>query len=266
MSTATAPSVLYDVRDHVACVTLNRPYAANAVDLGLARHLRDAVLRADGDPDARVVLLSGAGKIFCAGGDLTAMAAAPDRPAFLAELAATAHSAVRAMHDLSKPLIAAVQGSVAGVGFSLALGADMVIAARSAAFITAYTSVGLTPDGGLSWLLPRAIGQQRALELLMTSRPLPADQAQALGIVSDVRDDTDLAEAARAVAARLAARPAHALGQARRLVRSSWAHTLDEHLDVEADTITRVSAGPEAAELIAGFVDRACARSEERTR
>jgi 2-(1,2-epoxy-1,2-dihydrophenyl)acetyl-CoA isomerase len=265
MSTPTAPPVRYDVRDHIAYVTLDRPNAANAVDLELARQLRDAVLRADQDPDARAVLLAGAGKVFCAGGDLAAMAAAPDRPAFLAELAAAAHGAVRAMNGLSKPLIAAVQGSAAGIGFSFALGADLVIAARSATFVTAYTSVGLTPDGGLSWLLPRAVGQQRALELLMTSDPLPAEQAQALGLVSDVWDDADLAEAAHAVAARLAARPAHALGEARRLVRSSWAHTLDEHLDVEAGTISRVSAGPEAAELIAGFAARTRARSGERT-
>ncbi|WP_369227933.1 enoyl-CoA hydratase/isomerase family protein [Streptomyces sp. R39] len=259
-------SVLYEVHGGVAHVTLHRPHVSNAIDVDLARSLDEAIRRADADPAAGAVLLSGTGRVFCAGGDIAAMNAASDRPAFLASLATAAHGAVRAMEALTKPLVAAVQGTAAGAGFSFVLGADIVLAGRSAKFVTAYTSIGLTPDGGLSWLLPRAVGQQRALELLMTSAPLDAERAQTLGIVNRVCDDPDVAGTAHDLAVRLAARPTRALGEARRLVRSSWAHTLEAHLDQEAETIARVSAGDEAAALMARFLDRPSARSEGRVR
>lgn len=249
-------TVKYDVRDHVAEIALNRPDASNAIDLQTARALHAAVDRAAADDDARAVLLRGEGRRFCAGGDLAAIAAAPDRPAFLTTLAGAAHDAVRAFDALPKPVVAAVQGAAAGIGFSLALGADLVIAGESARFVTAYTTVGLTPDGGLSWLLPRVAGQRRAAELILTSRPVGAQEAQATGIVSDVTADDEILSAARAAAAGLAQRPAHALGAARRLVRSSWGSTLEEHLDTEAATIARSSAEEETAALITGFLKR----------
>lgn len=266
MSTArpsTAPSransrdvVEYDVREHVAEITLNRPDVSNALDLETVRRLHAAVLRAASDDDARVVLLRGEGPRFCAGGDLAAMAAAPDRPGFLATLAGAAHDAVRALDALPKPVVAAVHGAAAGMGFSLALGSDLVVAGESARFVTAYTTVGLTPDGGLSWLLPRIVGQRRASELILTSRPVGAREAQSLGIVSDITGDEGVLAAARAAAGGLAARPAHALGAARKLVRSSWGSSLEEHLDREAATIARSSAAEETAALISGFLNQ----------
>jgi 2-(1,2-epoxy-1,2-dihydrophenyl)acetyl-CoA isomerase len=262
-STGIAPAsavpsdvVLYEVVGRVAEVTLNRPEVSNAVDLDVARHLRRAVDQAVSDSAVDVLLLRGAGRLFCGGGDLAAMRAAPDRPAFLASLANAAHEAVRAIHALEKPVVAAVQGAAAGIGFSLVVAADLVVAGESARFVTAYTSLGLTPDGGLSWLLPRAIGERRAVELLLTSDPLDAARAQAFGIVSEICCDDDVLPRSRATAARLAARPTHALGAARRLVRTSWGHTLEEHLDTEAQAIARASATDEAAALIAGFLDR----------
>ncbi|MGW1675364.1 enoyl-CoA hydratase/isomerase family protein [Streptomyces sp. NPDC002324] len=266
-SAATARPVLYEVCDRLARVTLNRPLVSNAVDVDLARGLADAMRRADTDDRVDVVLLMGAGRIFCAGGDVAAMqGAAHERSAALASLAGAAHEAVRVMNTLSKPLVAAVQGAAAGAGFAFVLGADAVVAGRSARFVTAYSSLGLTPDSGLSWLLPRAVGQQRALELIMTSTPLDAERAQALGIVSQVCDDADVADTAHRLAVRLAARPVGALGEARRLVRSAWTNNLEEHLDREAETITRMSAGEEAAALIARFLGRSPAQPEEGAR
>ncbi|AEH09472.1 MULTISPECIES: enoyl-CoA hydratase/isomerase family protein [Protofrankia] len=248
--------VRYDVRERVAEVTLDRPDVSNAIDVETARALHQAIERAATDSAANVVLLQGAGRLFCAGGDLAAMGAAPDRPAFVSSLANAAHEAVKALDALTKPVVVAVQGAAAGIGLSLVLGADLVVAGASARFVTAYTSVGLTPDGGLSWLLPRTVGQRRAIELILTSEPLDAARAQTLGIVSEICEDAEVATAARAAAARLAARPAHALGAARGLVRASWARTLEEHLDKESETIARASGEQETAALIASFLDR----------
>ncbi|MBG0855804.1 enoyl-CoA hydratase/isomerase family protein [Streptomyces spinoverrucosus] len=248
-------AVLYGVHDRVAHVTLNRPEVSNAIDIPLARQLKVAMRSAGEDTDVDAVLLMGAGKNFCAGGDVAAMAAAADRPAFLTSLVRAAHEAVKVMDAMPKPVVAAVQGAAAGAGFALALGADAVVAGGSARFVTAYTSIGLSPDSGLSWLLPRAIGQQRALELIMMSAPVDAERARELGIVSQVCDDELVGESAHRLAVRLASRPTRALGEARHLVRSSWADGLETHLDREAEVISRLSAGAEAANLIAQFLD-----------
>jgi 2-(1,2-epoxy-1,2-dihydrophenyl)acetyl-CoA isomerase len=256
IATTADPAVRYEVGDRVATITLNRPGRSNALDLELAHRLSVALARAGDDPDCDAVVLGGAGERFCVGGDLRAMAAAPDRPAFLAELAAAAHQAVRAMQGLAKPIVVAVQGAAAGVGFSLALSADLVVAGHSATFVTAYTSVGLTPDGGLSWLLPRTVGQQRALALILTSAPLSADAAHRLGIVAELSDDAGVASCAHSLAIRLAGQPRHALVGARRLVRSSWEATLDEHLDREAASISRSVAEESTVSLIERFLGR----------
>lgn len=251
---SATPPVEYAVRGRVAEVVLNRPESSNAVDLPTARGLADAIRLAGADAGVDVVLLRGRGERFCGGGDLAAMAAAPDRQGFLADLAAAAHEAVRAIDGLGKPVVAAVHGAAAGVGFSLVLGADVVVAGESARFVTAYTSVGLTPDGGMSWLLPRAIGQRRATELLLTSDPVSAARALDLGIASEVCPDQDVLARARERAISLAARPAHALGEARRLVRASWDRELTKHLDDEAATIARSSGEEVTVALIARFV------------
>lgn len=253
---ASPATVHYEVHDRVAEIVLDRPSASNALDVPLARALHTAIARASADPEVAAVLLRGEGRLFCAGGDLAAMAAAADRAGFVAELADVAHQAVRAIDSLDKPLVVAVQGAAAGIGLSLVLGADVVIASDSARFVTAYTTVGLTPDGGMSWLLPRAVGQRRASELILTARPLSAAEACDLGLVSRVVPDADLVDEARTAAAGLAARPAHALGVGRGLVRSSWDHSLDEHLDAEAAGIAAASATEETGALIDGFLQR----------
>jgi 2-(1,2-epoxy-1,2-dihydrophenyl)acetyl-CoA isomerase len=184
------------------------------------------------------------------------MAAAEDPAAYLHELADTLDRALQRLDALEKPVVAAVQGAAAGAGLAVVLSADVVVSARGTKYLTAYAGVGLTPDCGLSWLLPRAVGQQRALELALTGRVLSADEARDWGLVTSVVEDDELASQAQALAERLAVAPPFALGQARRLIRSSWAATRAETGADEARTIARAVVTPEARELVAAFTRR----------
>jgi 2-(1,2-epoxy-1,2-dihydrophenyl)acetyl-CoA isomerase len=249
-------AVLLTVEDGVASITLNQPARGNALDLPLVRGLHRAVREAAADDRARVVLLTGNGRLFCGGGDLREMHAAADRGAFVHQLASAAHDAVRALAALEKPVVAAVQGSAAGAGFSLVLLCDLVLATPRTTFVTGYTAVGLTPDCGLSWLLPRAVGLSRALDLTLTSRKVTADQALAMGLVTRVVKDEELLADARGLCAGLARGPAHALGQARALLRSGYAAGFDEQLDREAETIGRMAATEATGALIDAFLAR----------
>lgn len=248
--------VLLTVADGVAHVELNRPDASNTIDVPWTEAFLDVLTRARDDDAARVVLLTGRGRMFCAGGDLGAMDAAEDPSTYLRDLADALHEGVRLLDALEKPVVVGVQGAAAGAGLSLVLGGDLVVAGRSAAFVTAYTSVGLTPDGGQSWLLPRVVGLQRALELTLTPRRLSAEEAQAWGLVGTVVDDDDVHDEALALARRLADGPAHAFGRARRLLRGSYDATLSDQLDVEAGSIAASVADPASATLIARFLAR----------
>lgn len=248
--------VEYTVADGIARIELARPDQANAIDLPLARALGRAVRQAAADPDARVVVLSGAGSRFCAGGDVAAMAAHPEPEAYLLELADVMDDALQELGELDKPVVAQVQGVAAGAGMAVMLAADLVVSARSARYLTAYAGIGLTPDCGLPWLLPRAVGQQRALELMLTGRVLDAEEALAWGLVTRTVPDAALAAETHALAAALADGPAFAHGQARRLVRSAWAASRAESGADEARTISRAVVRPEARALISRFAAR----------
>lgn len=250
------PGITLDVVDGVAHLAFDRPEASNALDMATGRAVEDALGQVRDDADVRVLLLSGNGRMFSSGGDLAAMADADDRPAFVHALAEQAHRATRLLDALEKPVVAAVHGAAAGIGLSFVLGADLVVADRSTRFVTAYTSVGLTPDGGQSWLLPRVVGLQRALELTLTPRRLTAEEAADWGIVTRVVDDGTALDEARVVAAQLAAGPAAAAGRARRLLREGWERSLDDQLDVEARSIADSSATEESRALIDGFLRR----------
>lgn len=246
----------YEVADGVAHLTFDRPEASNALDMAVGEAFEAALERARDDADARVVLLSGRGRIFSSGGDLGAMADADDRPAFVHQLAEQAHRAVRLVDSLEMPVVTAVQGAAAGIGLSFVLSSDLVVAGRSARFVTAYTSVGLTPDGGQSWLLPRTVGLQRALELTLTPRRLTAEEALDWGIVTRVVDDETVLQDATALAVKLAAGPAEAFGRARQLLRSGFERTFSDQLDAEARSISESSGTQESQDLIAGFLKR----------
>ncbi|WP_110239704.1 enoyl-CoA hydratase/isomerase family protein [Nocardioides gilvus] len=249
--------VTYDVADGVAHLQLNRPDAANALDMALATALREATEWAQGDDDVRAVLLTGAGKRFCGGGDVASFAAAEDQATFLYALAVEADAAVRALEALSKPVVAAVQGAVAGAGLAIMLAADVIVAAAGTKFVFAYPGIGLTPDCGVSWLLPRAIGQQRALSFALANKPIGPETALEWGLVAEVVDEgVDASVRAGEIAAGFAAGPAGALGQARRLLRAGWSQTREEMGLEEARTISAMVTGDEAQGLINAFVSR----------
>ena len=192
--------VAVDIRDRVATLTLNRPDASNALTLELARELLSAALRCEADPEIRAVVLTGAGKHFCFGGDLRAMRECGDgAPAYLNELTTHLHAAISAFTRMRAPVIAAVNGTAAGAGVGLVCAADLAVCARASRFSLAYTGVGLAPDGSVSFLLPRIVGRRRAMELLLLNRVLSAEEALAWGLVNQVVDDADLAAQTQAL-------------------------------------------------------------------
>lgn len=245
-TTDALTGIRYRAADGIGWITLARPEAANAVNLKTATSLEEAVGQAAADPEVRVIVIDAEGPRFCAGGDVAAMAAADDKSAAVRVLAEHLDAVLLALDAAEKPVLAAVRGTVAGAGLGLVLACDLVIAARGTKLVTAYTSLGITPDCGVSWLLPRAVGQQRALELVLTGRPLSADEAQIWGLVTAVVDDADLETEIMDLATRVAALPPFASGQSRRLLRSSWSVTrqaasVDEVRTV-AEAIGRVFA------------------------
>jgi len=242
------------VTQGVAHLELNRPHAANAFDLETARELAVAVDAAAADADVRAILVTGAGTRFCAGGDVASFVAASDPPAYVEQLATELDAAFRALAALEKPVVAAVQGAVAGAGLALMLSSDVIVSAPDARFVFAYPGIGFTPDCGLSYLLPRAVGQQRALSFALTGKPLTASVALEWGLVSEVADDPG----ARAgdLAAGFAVGPARALGQTRRLMRHAWEMSRVQTGAEEARTIAEMVKGEEAQALIARFMSR----------
>jgi 2-(1,2-epoxy-1,2-dihydrophenyl)acetyl-CoA isomerase len=242
------------VSDGVATIRLGRPDTGNALDLPAATALRDAVTEiARTVRDIDVVVVRAEGRLFCVGGDMRAMAAAPDRPAFVAELAGVLHEALTQLRALPVPVVAVVQGTAAGAGVGLLLAADIVVAAEHATFVAAYPSVGLSPDCGVSALLPAAVGARRAALFLLAGESIDAATALDWGLVTEVCDVDDLDARAGEVVAGIAALPREAVGQAARLLRLSPERTYAAQLVDEAATIARLSATPDASALITAF-------------
>lgn len=254
-------AVLLEIGDDgVAHLTLNRPDATNAIDVKLANDFADVAERLAGEPQVRAVLLTGAGDRFCAGGDVRSFASAgANLHQALAEIIAPLHRAVDDLAELDAPVVAAVQGSAAGAGLALVAGADYVLAAQSAQLVMAYTGIGLIPDGGSTWYLPRVIGLRRATELALTNRVLSADEACDWGLVNQVVADADLQSEAAAVATKLAAGPTRALGQAKRLLRQSLDRDLNEQLDAEAAAMVAAGRSADGREGVAAFVEKRAA-------
>jgi 2-(1,2-epoxy-1,2-dihydrophenyl)acetyl-CoA isomerase len=241
----------------VVVLTLNRPRAGNALDLVLSRALMNAAIACDQDATVRAVLLRSEGKLFCAGGDLGAFARAGDKvPDLISEETAYLHAAVARLARMDKPLVTAVQGFAAGAGFSLAVLGDIVLAGKAAQFTLAYTAIGLTPDGGASWLLPRLVGLRKAQQLILTNARLSADEALAIGLVTEVAADDALDGVARGWAQRLADGPTRAFARSRALLLSSFGETLETHLELESRGIVASAGGVDGKEGIAAFLAR----------
>src|SRR3989441_11624726 len=222
----------------VATLTLNRPDAYNALDLGLGRELFQASIELDEDPDVRCVVITGAGKAFCAGGAVNSFVDTRGRiGAHIKELPPSLHGAISRLCRSDKPVIMAVNGVAAGGGFSLALSGDLVVAAESAKFTMAYSRIATTPDGSSSYFLPRLVGLRRAMELYFTNRVLSAREALEWGLVTRVVPDAELATAVPALAREMAQGPSKAFGGAKRLFHQSTGESLETQMELEAQAI-----------------------------
>jgi 2-(1,2-epoxy-1,2-dihydrophenyl)acetyl-CoA isomerase len=233
-------AVLYEVKDGVATITLNRPEAYNALNLALGRDLFHATLEADEDRAVRCIVITGAGKAFCAGGDVKDFADNLDRVGVLMkELTTYLHGAVSRLARTPKPVVMAVNGVAAGGGLSLALAGDLVVATESARFTMAYSKIAASPDGSSTYFLPRLIGLRRALELHYTNRVLGAREALEWGLVSRVHPDAEFAAGVGALARELAQGPTLAFGRAKALFHQSTQESLETQMELEAQAIAQ---------------------------
>lgn len=247
-------------RPGVTRVRFDRPEAGNALDLDAARALLSAIETAEADPHMAVLTLTGSGRVFCGGGDVAAMAQhrGADRPAFLRELAEAAHRVMLALARSRLVVLAAVNGAAAGAGLGLVLNSDLVIAAENAKFVAAYSAIGLTPDSGVSRLLPHVVGHQRAMELLVGSRTVGAKEAEDWSLVNAVVPASDLEGTTTLWEDRLLRVPAHALAETKRLARLAGDPELglEDHLERETESIVRASETPEAGARIEQFAQK----------
>ncbi|MGW5116576.1 enoyl-CoA hydratase/isomerase family protein [Streptomyces noursei] len=250
--------VLHAAHDGVAHLTLNRPDALNALTWDMRERLIAHLADAAADPDVRAVVLTATGKGFCAGADLRGAPAAGDRVAgdVARMIRNGAQRLVTAVLDCEKPVIAAVNGTAAGIGAHLAFACDLVLAAESARFIEVFVRRGLVPDGGGAYLLPRLVGPHRAKELMFFGDAVPAAEAARLGLVNRVVPDEELAKTARAWAERLAAGPTRALALTKALVNASLDGDRGTSLAAEATAQEINMTTADAQEGVASFVER----------
>ncbi len=250
-------TLLFDVRDHVAHITLNRPDAANSINEEMGKDLMHAALRCDEDPEIRAVLISGSGKIFSGGGDLKAFSAKGNQlPYYIKEITTYLHAAMSRFTRMDAPVVAALHGAVAGAGMSIAIACDIVIAAETTRFTVAYTRAGLVPDGSSTYFLPRIVGLKRALELTLTNRIFSAQEALQWGLITRVVPDNELLAQARAVAVQLANGPTRAYGISKRLLHSGWTETLETQMENESQAIANSARTRDAREGITAFLEK----------
>lgn len=241
----------------IRSLTLNRPTRGNSMDFQLIEELDAAARECAADESVRCVVLSGSGRFFCTGGDLILFnQTAAERSSLLARLAATLHSALSSFARMQKPLLTLINGPAAGAGLSLALCGDVTLAAQSAHFTSAYTAIGLTPDGGMTWMLPRLIGVRRAQEMMLTNRRVTAEEAERIGLVTRVVSDELLAEEGAKLASRLAQSATRALGATRALILDSFQTSFEAQLSGEANAIAAAGKHPECAEGISAFLSK----------
>ena len=240
-------------------LTLNRPDKLNVFDDAMHTAFRDAIDEADADEGCRALLVTGAGRGFCAGADLAATAG-PDLRADLGDvLERTFNPLIRRIRSLRMPVVCAVNGVAAGAGANVALACDIVLAARSARFIQAFVKIGLVPDAGGTWLLPRLVGEARARAMAMLGEPVLAEQAEAWGLIWRVVDDARLLPEADLMVSHLATQPTAAIGLMKRVFAESASHTLDEQLDAERDAQQIAGSGADFKEGVQAFLDKRAA-------
>ncbi|MFJ9390472.1 enoyl-CoA hydratase/isomerase family protein [Nocardioides sp. NPDC101246] len=250
----TTTHLLVERRDGYAEVTLNRPERYNALNHALVGQLRETLEELETDPSVRAVILTGAGRAFCSGADLSA------GPSDVEDVIRRLYiPLVTTMTEMSTPIVAAVNGVAAGAGFSLTLGADLRIASAEASFSLSFVKVGLVPDAGATWLLPRLVGATRAAEIALLGRKVTAAQAESWGLVNEVVDADHVLTRAREVATELAGLSA-SVGTIRRLLREAWSTNLDQQLDAEATAQGDSQRHPHYAEAKQAFSEKRAPR------
>jgi 2-(1,2-epoxy-1,2-dihydrophenyl)acetyl-CoA isomerase len=253
----TQPNLLVERDRAIVRLTLNRPDKGNALDLSMGQALFAAATRCDQDDSVRCVVLTGAGRMFCAGGDVAPFASAgEDLPALIHESASTLHLAMARFARMAKPLVVLVNGPAAGAGVGLAIAGDIVLAARSAHFTAAYGMLGLTPDSGITWLLPRLVGMRRAQEIILTNRRVPAEEAESFGLVSRVVEDDALERDGMKTASILSSGPTGALAAVRELLLQTFGNGLETQMELEARAMAQAARGGDVREGLAAFIER----------
>ena len=250
-------SVLCAYDGPIVTLTLNRPLSLNALDAPMIDALLEVATRIAANQDVRCVILNGAGKHFMAGGDvgmLGALRQAPDDAQRIDGIMRRVHAFIETLQRMPHPVIASVRGAVAGFGMSLACACDLVIASDTSIFAAAYCNIGTTPDGGLSFFLPRLVGVKKAMEIIQLGERFNAEEALRIGLINRVIADAELEPVTRSIAARLANGPALAMRNAKRLLNTSLAHDLSQHLEAEAISFKACAATADFAEGIAAFL------------
>jgi 2-(1,2-epoxy-1,2-dihydrophenyl)acetyl-CoA isomerase len=249
--------VLVERRNGYRLITLNRPQRLNAFNEAMHRALRAALDEAEADSACRALLLTGAGRGFCAGQDLSDRLAKPGEMPVLGGAQETFYNPlVRKLRALPFPVVAAVNGVAAGAGANIALACDIVLAARSASFVQAFAKIGLLPDSGGTYFLPRLVGAARARGLALLAEPLPAEKAESWGLIWKVVDDAALTLESEKLCAHFANAPTAALALTKRALDASWSNDLSAQLELERDLQREASLTPDYAEGVRAFMEK----------
>ncbi len=251
-------TILFSIENAAARLILNRPDRLNSFTVQMHDEVRHALDRVEADKSIRVLLITGAGRGFCAGQDLSDRAVTPgsDGVDLGASLDERYNPLIRRLTSFDMPVICAVNGVAAGAGANIAFAADIVLAAKSAKFIQSFANIGLVPDSGGTWVLPRLAGHARALGLALTGDPLPAEKAEEWGLIWKAVDDEILSEEADALLAKFAAAPTRGLAEIKQAIRSTWSRSLDQQLDLERDLQRELGKTHDYREGVDAFMNK----------
>lgn len=253
----TYKTLKFEQDKNLAIITLNRPDEMNAMDLTMSEELLDTAFKCDTDRKIRGVVFTGAGKMFCAGGDLKSfLAEGDDVPAFVTKMATILHAAIARFNRMAPPVVMAINGTAAGGGFSFALSGDYSIASQKAKFVSAYTASGLSPDASSTYFLAKHVGLLRAKELVLTNRVLSADEALNWGLVSRVVPADTLLEEALKLGHQFANGPTRAYGTAKKLLHTAFSESMESQLEFESQGITSMMQTKDARSALQAFVNK----------
>ena len=255
-------NIRYEATDGIARITLNRPECLNAINLPMHGELRNALDAVEADKGLRVLLLTGSGRGFCAGQDLTERSTSDGQlPRDIGKsLDSTYHPLIRRLRALEIPILCAVNGVAAGAGASLVMACDVVIAARSASFIQAFSRIGLAPDSGSTYFLPRLVGEARARALALTGEAVDAETAERWGLIWQCVPDNELEQRTNELAHKLSKQPPLAMAEIKKLLQHSLQYSLDEELDRERDALQRLGWTEDYLEGVQAFLEKRPAR------